>query len=97
MPLTDATSCVILCFMKSITVREAQHNLAKVLQEVESGEKVEILRRKKPVARLVPVRAVAGVLDAVDWEGHEGNMASLWGGKSVAGLDAVLDDLRGGR
>ncbi len=83
--------------MRCITVREAQHNLAKVLLEVESGGKVEILRRKIPVARLVPVRGTAGVLEPVDWAGHEEEMSSVWGGKPVAGVAAVLEDLRGGR
>ena len=33
---------------------ETQHNLARVLREVESGHEVAITRRKKIVARLVP-------------------------------------------
>jgi antitoxin (DNA-binding transcriptional repressor) of toxin-antitoxin stability system len=40
--------------MKSVSVREVQHNLSKVLSWVERGEEVLVLRRKKAVARLVP-------------------------------------------
>jgi antitoxin (DNA-binding transcriptional repressor) of toxin-antitoxin stability system len=83
--------------MKSITIREAQHNLASVLHEVESGRAVQILRRKQPVARLVPVGMPPGARAPVDWEGHEARMASLWNGVAVSGVDKVLDDLRGGR
>jgi prevent-host-death family protein len=36
--------------MKSTTIRQAQHNLAKVLREVEAGEEVEIRRRNQPIA-----------------------------------------------
>lgn len=79
--------------MKSITIRDVQHNLAKVLQDVEAGEEIEILRRKTPVARIVPIPAASE--EAVNWEGHDARMASLWSGKSVANLDSVLADLRG--
>lgn len=95
--LTRAQTCAMLCYMRSITVREAQHNLAKVLHEVESGWTVQILRRKKPVARLVPVHSSGVMQEPTDWEGHERRMATVWGGRSVEGVDAVLDDLRGGR
>ena len=46
--------CVIMLNMKTATVRDVQHHLAKVLAWVERGEEVEITRRSKPVARLVP-------------------------------------------
>ncbi|NJL18859.1 MAG: type II toxin-antitoxin system prevent-host-death family antitoxin [Bdellovibrionaceae bacterium] len=83
--------------MRSITIREAQHNLAKVLHEVESGESVQILRRKQPVARLVPVGMIAGPQTPVDWGEHETRMASVWRGVVVDRVDEILDDLRGGR
>jgi len=83
--------------MKAITIREAQHNLAKVLKEVESGGQVEILRRKIPVARLVPVRSPSGDAGLIDWGDHRERMVSLWGGKPVTGVGDVLDDLRGER
>jgi antitoxin (DNA-binding transcriptional repressor) of toxin-antitoxin stability system len=33
---------------------ETQHNLSKVLREAEAGQEVQITRRKKVVARLLP-------------------------------------------
>lgn len=83
--------------MKTITVREAQHNFAKVLQEVEAGGQVEILRRKKPVARLVSVGKSGEAGLHVDWEEHREQMTSLWEGRPIIGVDIVLDDLRGER
>jgi len=88
--------CGIMCVMRSITVREAQHNLAQILREVEAGESLEILRRKKPVARLVPIHLPeAGA--AVDWAGHAELMKEAWAGVMVLGVESVLDDLRGSR
>ncbi len=46
--------CVIMFNMKTATVREVQHHLNKVLAWVENGEEVQITRRSKTVARLVP-------------------------------------------
>lgn len=46
--------CVILTHMRTATIREAQHNLPKILRSVSRGEVVEITRRNRVVARLVP-------------------------------------------
>ena len=46
--------CVIMTHMRTATVREAQHNLPKILRSVSRGEVVEITRRNRVVARLVP-------------------------------------------
>jgi len=81
--------------MKSVTVREAQHNLAKILKSVEGGETVEIVRRRVPVARLSPVPVPE--TDAVDWSDHGERLSAIWGNKQVAILDDTLDDLRGER
>jgi prevent-host-death family protein len=43
--------------MKSISIMEAQHNLAKWLREVESGHELVITRRNKAVARLSPPKS----------------------------------------
>jgi prevent-host-death family protein len=40
--------------MRTATIREAQHNLQKILRSVSRGEVVEITRRNRVVARLVP-------------------------------------------
>ncbi|MBU6179656.1 MAG: type II toxin-antitoxin system prevent-host-death family antitoxin [Verrucomicrobia bacterium] len=81
--------------MKSVTVREAQHNLAKVLKTVENGETVEIMRRNVPVARLSPVPQPGE--GPVDWSDHAGRLSAIWGAKQVTGLDETLDALRGDR
>lgn len=40
--------------MKTATVREAQHHLSKLLDEVAAGEEITITRRGVTVAKLVP-------------------------------------------
>jgi prevent-host-death family protein len=42
---------------KSVSVRELQQNLKRVMARVERGETVEVTRRRKPVARLAPMKA----------------------------------------
>ena len=41
--------------MTTATIRQIQHNLASVLQNVEAGEEVIICRRNRPIARIVPM------------------------------------------
>ena len=43
--------------MKTATVREIRHDFSRVLTWVEDGEQVEITKRKRVVARLVPAKA----------------------------------------
>jgi len=46
--------------MKSATISQAKDRLSEYLQLVERGETVLILRRDKPIARIVPVEATDG-------------------------------------
>ena len=45
-----------MSYMGAVSIRELQQNLKKVMARVERGEVVEVTRRRKPVARLTPVR-----------------------------------------
>jgi prevent-host-death family protein len=51
--------------MKTTTVRELRNNYAKVLKWVSAGEEVEVTRRGKAVAKVVPVALVNPT--KVDW------------------------------
>lgn len=44
-----------------VTIHEAKTQLSKLIAAVERGEEVIIARRDKPVARLSPVAAFAGI------------------------------------
>lgn len=51
--------------MTTATIRQIQHNLAKVLRLVEAGEEVIIRRRNRPIARIVPLAPARA--RKVDW------------------------------
>lgn len=50
--------------MKTATVRELRNNYAKVLKWVSSGQEVQVTRRGKVVAKVVPAGPTA---ETVDW------------------------------
>ncbi len=43
--------------MESVNIHQAKTNLSKLIERVESGEKIVIARSGKPVAMLVPIAA----------------------------------------
>ena len=45
--------------MTRVTVRDLQQNIRRVLEQVERGETIEVTRRRRPVARLAPIRPSA--------------------------------------
>lgn len=45
--------------MPTTTIHDAKTNLSRLIERAERGEEVIISRGKKPVVRLVPVRAAA--------------------------------------
>lgn len=51
--------------MKSTTVRDLRNNYSKVLKWVAKGEEVEVTRRGKAVAKVVPI--AVPVPAEVDW------------------------------
>ena len=51
--------------MKSTTVRELRNNYSKVLKWVSKGEEVEVTRRGKVVAKVIP--PVPAGISEVDW------------------------------
>ena len=54
--------------MKTATVREAQHHLSKLLEELEDGEEIVITRRGVSVGKLVPMEPKENPFEReVDW------------------------------
>jgi antitoxin (DNA-binding transcriptional repressor) of toxin-antitoxin stability system len=80
--------------MKTISIMEAQHNLAKWLREVEAGGELVITRRKKAVARLSP----ATTEEPVVFPDFKARAKRTWGKAwSGSGSDELLDESRGDR
>jgi prevent-host-death family protein len=85
--------------MKTATIREAQHNFSALLRLVQRGEEIQVLSRKNPVARIVPVKPISSSSGKVNWAGHESRLKRLWKGRTAGGttMDSLLNDLRGER
>ena len=86
----------ILHYMKSFNVRHVQHHLAAVLADVEGGEVIEVRRRGRPVARIVPLPSAAS--RTADWS-QAGNRLLTVYPTPVGGVTAAqaIADGRGDR
>lgn len=54
--LTIHFACVILKHMKSVSLRHMQHHLSDVMRHVDQGQEVLVTRRRRTIARLVPMQ-----------------------------------------
>jgi len=79
--------------MKTATIRQMQHNLSEVLSWVEGGEEVQVLRRNKVVARLLP--AAPRMTEMPDFVSRA---RAVWGERPRgAALSAISMEARGER
>jgi prevent-host-death family protein len=77
--------------MKSCSIMEAQHNLAALVRRVETGAELVITRRRKPVAKLVPLNETPVVFPDFKLRARK-----IWAGKwRGAGSDELLEESRG--
>ena len=80
--------------MKKVTIMEAQHNLSKVLKQVEEGHGVYITRRKQVVAKLISAEKDK----PVDFPDFASRAKRTWGGSwSGSSSSLILDESRGER
>jgi antitoxin (DNA-binding transcriptional repressor) of toxin-antitoxin stability system len=80
--------------VKTFSIMETQHNLARVLREVAAGHEVGITRRKKLVARLLPPAEQV----AVEFPDFVARARSVWKhGWTGASSADLLDLTRGDR
>ena len=68
--------------MKTVTVAEAQANLPALLRVVEAGGEVKLVRKKKAVAKIVPMN---GKGKKVNWSDTWAKVDSIFGGKPAPG------------
>ena len=75
----------------SVSVRELQQNLKRVMARVERGEVVEVTRRRRPVARLAPVKPT-GPLSA--WPNLDARARAVFGDRIITpgGAEVVVED-----
>ena len=82
--------------MKTASVRQVQHNLADVLRQVEEGEEFQILRRNRPVAKLIPIQDVY-MEKTVDWAEHRSEVITIFKGRTITGkpMEKIVSEARG--
>ena len=68
-------------------MRELQQNLKKVIDRVERGETVELTRRRRVVARLVPAREARPV---PPWPDLEARARSVFGDRIMKPAGSTL-------
>jgi len=89
--LTAFGLCVIMLHMKTATVRQIQHHLSEVLRWLEQGQEVQITKRNRVIARIVPARDQSR---SVIWPDFVERSAAVWGkrprGKSISRL--IVED-----
>lgn len=76
-------SCIMSGMRKSgsVSVRELQQNLRRVIARVERGQTLDVTRRSRPVARLSPLRAAA---PRSPWPDLDRRALAVFGRKVVA-------------
>jgi prevent-host-death family protein len=76
---------------ETVSIRELQQNLRRVMARVERGETVEVTRRRRPVARLAPITPAE---PTAPWPDLEGRTRAVFGSRVVApgGADTVIED-----
>ena len=85
--------------METATIREVQHNLAAYVRKVEHGQQIEIRRRNRVVARLVPAATANEPARDPNWGEVRERLRRMWGDKPAPGkpLSEILYESRGER
>lgn len=74
----------------SVSVRELQQNLKRVMARVERGETIEVTRRRKPVARLAPARPTGST---APWPDLKARRRAVFGDRIIepGGSDVIIE------
>ncbi len=75
----------------TISMRELERNLKRVMTRVERGQVVEVTRRHRPIARLAPLRPVRPV---APWPDLEARTRDVFGDRLVVpgGSEVVIEN-----
>jgi len=79
----------------SISIRELQQNLKRVMARVARGQVFEVTRHRRPIARLAPMRSVHPVNA---WPDLEARARAVFGNRLVTpGASQIVSEDRGER
>jgi len=70
--------------MKKASVRDLRYDFAKVERALRAGEEIQITKRRRVIARLVPERATPNLPD------FAGRLRAIYGGAKLAVTGAEL-------
>ncbi len=84
--------------MKTLTVREVQHGLARVLDEVARGQEIAVTRRGRLVAHIVPAVPPKRT-GRIRWPDSGARMKAIFPDGPPRGpcVSELIDELRGER
>jgi len=80
--------------MKTLSVREAQHGFAAMLDMVAGGEDIQITRRRKVVARVIPATRQT---TKARWPDLMARLRKDFGAKLTPDSASIFEDMRGVR
>jgi antitoxin (DNA-binding transcriptional repressor) of toxin-antitoxin stability system len=84
--LKNISLCVIMSNMKTVNVRAVQHNLAKFLRAVSKGEEIQVARRKKLVAKIVPINPPPATINGQEWLAVVPRLQAIFRGRQAKGM-----------
>ena len=91
--LDDGSLSCKMSYMRksSVSIRELQQNLRRVMARVERGQALEVTRRHQPIARLTRLRPVASLRP---WPDLDERARAVFGARTVApgGAEQVIAD-----
>jgi len=93
-PCLRASAAASLCEMKTASVQELPDQWPQILRWVAAGEEVGVTRRKKTVAKIVPVIRRRRKLD---WASTWAKVDEIFGGKPAPGKPASKIIIEGRR
>jgi antitoxin (DNA-binding transcriptional repressor) of toxin-antitoxin stability system len=95
-PLPNRTELDKMSNMKTATIRQVQHGLARVIAEVQRGQEFAVTKHGKVVARIVPATRAT---KSLHWPDSRARMDALMAGNEVTGKPAseIVRDQRGER
>ena len=77
--------------MKTATVRDLRNNFARVSAWISAGQEVEITKRGRPLARLVPVRPIVKQKKVrFNAEARMKTLKEIFGDKTLPGNSVLL-------
>ena len=81
--------------MQTVTVRQLRHDFGSVMQIIEAGEEVDLLKRGKVIARISPPKRPRR--KKIEWPDFEARLKRIYGDKVLPDSQPFWDEERADR